>query len=1506
MDVIDVNGLGSDYTSIKNAGPVGMPNPLETAGIISRFTYWWVNPIVSLGTKRPLEIDDSFLVLDADEARNITSSLKANWEKERISAKEKSKQPQLYRSLIRTFWSPIIRSGIVGLLESAVRIGGAVFIGLLTQYFDEESDISLKQALWYAGGVTMTSALFLWTHHYLFFTTMRMGMTMRTSCMGLVFNKTLEMNHETLATTTTGHLVNMMSNDVTRFDQLCPFVHYTWIAPLELSVIAYLSYNEVGASCFVGIGILMLLLPFQVFSSRFFAKLRGKATLLTDERVKKMGEVLTGVRVMKMYAWENSFAKVVGAVRAEEMTHVRKAAFMKGTNLAFFFASPSIVSCAIFVTYHLTGGQLTAKKVFTVLSLLSVLALTLTLFVPFAVQGLAEIRVSLTRMEAYLMMENKTTLSDLDQRLARDQGGLHSNDEMLAHRRDTGRSVHSLDIGEKGVYVQNLCAVWRIDENNAHAKKTRARLEKKKKRKENRQREINEGNGMKSKSRRLMRTASVRLSESMSSLFGKSTISITPLSSKHSNQQTPRNDACEGESDKTPPVERESEIFDSVVHPGTNNADTDIDENIKVDPIESNVVTVRALRDISVHVGPKSLLAVVGPVGAGKSTLLLTLLGELSASKGKSVVKGSVSYTSQEAWITGGTVRENILFGLPYEKKRYEDVTECCSLLTDFVQFPDGDDSELGERGINLSGGQKARISLARCIYRRADVYLLDDPLSAVDAAVGRSLFEDCINGFLRDKTRVLVTHQLQFLQKCDMILVLEDGVQRGLGNYEDLVSKGFDFSVLLHDDDEEDKEDKRELGGVVEIDNESENDRRISVLSHISGKSGKISDVSEGLNRYLNIGSGARGEGDVSRRSSVLGGVGADGVSTSPDEGNYSTDNDSVMSASIQKEDSEGLGRFRLIAREGKKAGVVTWDVYCKYFKAAKAPVLLLLLVISFVSAQSMLLVANWWLSQWADEGNKRNTDDSSAWIYSMMVLAVFVISLVRVIMFMAIVLRSNVTLHGTMFESVLRAPVSFYDSNPTGRILNRFSKDIGTMDDILPFTFYDFLQALFMVVGIVLMVVVIVPWVLLAIVPLVIAFIMLRRYFLPASRDIKRLEGIARSPIYSTYSSVLQGLPIIRAFKANDRVLDEFYLKLNTHTRMWFSFLVTQRWLGFRLDGLCCILITVTAFVCIPLKDTLDAGLVGLLLSYVLQLQGLFQWAVRQSAEVENLMTSTERVIEYSDLPREAPTATDYPLPSNWPAKGKLEFKNLTMRYSPFLPPVLKGVDVVIDAGQKIGIVGRTGAGKSSILAALFRLTEYETVPEGSGVFIDGVPTYKIGTHTLRSNISVIPQEPILFSGTVRSNLDPFNEHADDVLMKALYDVQLGDLVESMGKGLYSSITEDGGNLSIGQKQLFCLCRAILSHNKILIMDEATANVDNKTDQLISQTLRRLFADCTILTIAHRLNTIMDSDRVMVLSMGKVLEYDTPPRLLSTPGSAFKQLYEEMEKAHSHVDES
>ncbi|XP_064886770.1 multidrug resistance-associated protein 1 isoform X3 [Columba livia] len=872
-----------------------------------------------------------------------------------------------------------------------------------------------------------------------------------------------------------------------------------------------------------------------------------------------------------------------------------------------------------------------------------------------------------------------------------------------------------------------------------------------------------------------------------------------------------------------------------------------------------------SLNSINFTVPEGSLVAVVGQVGCGKSSLLSALLGEMDKKEGYVAVKGSVAYVPQQAWVQNATLEDNIIFGREMNESRYKRVIEACALLPDIEILPTGDKTEIGEKGVNLSGGQKQRVSLARAVYCNADVYLFDDPLSAVDAHVGKHIFEKVIGpkGILKNKTRVLVTHAINYLPQMDTILVMSEGEISELGSYQHLLKQDGAFAEFLRtyanaEQSMEDSDSDPSLEGTIQP---LETD-----ASSPSGKEGK--PVENGV--LVNEGRGKLIHRQLSNSSTYSRETGKSQQQSS--------------TAELQKPLAE-KNSWKLTEADTAKTGRVKATVYWEYMKAIGVFISFLSIFL-FMCNHIASLASNYWLSLWTDDpvvnGTQQYTDVRLG-VYGALGIsqgiAVFGYS-------MAVSIGgifASQHLHLNLLHNVLRSPMSFFERTPSGNLVNRFSKEIDTIDSAIPPIIKMFMGSTFNVIGACIIILLATPIAAVVIPPLGLVYLFVQRFYVATSRQLKRLESVSRSPVYSHFNETLLGASVIRAFEEQKRFIKQNDMKVDENQKAYYPSIVANRWLAVRLEyvGNCVVLFA--ALFAVIARNKLSAGLVGLSVSYSLQITAYLNWLVRMSSELEANIVAVERVKEYAEMEKEAEWSIEQTAPaSTWPEEGKVEFRGYGLRYREDLDLVLKNINVTINGGEKIGIVGRTGAGKSSLTLGLFRINE---AAKGE-ILIDGVNIAKIGLHDLRFKITIIPQDPVVFSGSLRMNLDPFDQHSDEDVWRSLELAHLKNFVSSLPDKLNHECAEGGENLSVGQRQLLCLARALLRKSKILVLDEATAAVDLETDKLIQSTIKSQFEECTVLTIAHRLNTIMDYTRVLVLDRGEVVECGSPDDLLQEKG--------------------
>ena len=1118
-------------------------------------------------------------------------------------------------------------------------------------------------------------------------------MRCRIACTSLVYRKVLTMSNKSLSETTTGHLVNLISNDTERFDQTMPFLPFLLIGPLKAIAIAFLVYQKLKWPGLVGVVSCVLTAPLFYVMGVAYRKFRRSMAEWTDKRVKVMNEIITGMRLIKMYGWEVPFAQTVKQLRLAESVQLMKTTNLRAFNSVFFFISTPLIMFIIISLYvHFIDQDkdpLTPANVFATLMLINVLRISVALFVPEAIKNGSECLISLARIEEFLLCEEH----------------------------------------------QNVAAMFGEKDDAAAA-------------------------GRPAK---------------------QGTVNTAPDADDGSAATAAAGSLKEGVMVEVKDV--------ACTWPGSH-------------------TTVLERLNLTVPTG--GLIGIMGSVGAGKSSFLSLLIGDLEKQGGSCHVGTRPTMVNQEVWLTSDTVQRNILFGRALDQERYEAVVDACCLASDFKQFAEGDQTVIGDRGITLSGGQKARIGLARACYEGGDLFLLDDPLSAVDCVVGRHIVNKCINGLLRNTTRILVTHQHQFLPLCDTVYEM-DPVRKTLVKTE---------AFPVADEAEEETEKKEEAAAAA--------------------PEGEAKDAAETM------------------------------------------------------------------SKEDRMTGAVTYKTYVEYFRHGGMCLAVLTLVLVAI-AQTGMLLTDVWLTRWVDRpaGDK---DDSFHYRYYAICLSVLVVvAAVRSGLFFHVAIKASTSMHNSMFRALVRLPMFFFDTNPTGRILNRFSKDVGQMDELLPWIFFDCVQQILICVGSIVMVCIFNPWVLLAAAPILAFFIYMRNYFIASGREVKRLEAQNRSPLYSCFSETISGVSTIRAYGRVRSLFGRYCAVQDDHTSAFYLFVMLNRWIGSRLDLASWFFIAMATIAAVLARDEMSSGQVAVSIAYAATLAGAAQWAVRQSAELENMMTATERVRLYATLEAEdgAAALADEPTKATktkkaqkkaqtkaWPSKGEVVFDEFSMRYREGLPLVLNKISFTVEPGMKVGVIGRTGAGKSSLMQAMFRLC-----PSAHGrIVIDGRDTATVPLDELRAGCSVIPQDPVLFTGTLRYNVDPFGRAASDrVIWKALEDVQLATAISSLPAKLEYDVKEGGKNFSVGQRQLICLARAILRENKVLIMDEATANVDPETDAVVQQTVRRQFEDCTVLTIAHRLNTVIDADRILVLAAGQVEAYGEPHALLEDKDSVLSKFVDQ-----------
>ncbi|XP_039751038.1 multidrug resistance-associated protein 1 isoform X2 [Pararge aegeria] len=1294
--------------------------PESASGFPSRLTFSWFDPLALTGFRRSLTESDLWALNPPDSSKEVVPKFDKFWErtlKKRENANgtkatysknsasvnfkpEKERKPaSILPALCLAFGGQFIFGALLKLINDILMFLSPQILKLLIRFVESKEPL-WKGYLYAVGLIACATAQTMLLAHY--FTRMYLvGMRIRTALTSAIYRKSLCISNSARKESTVGEIVNLMSVDAQRFVELTAYLNMIWSAPLQIALALYFLWGILGPSVLAGLAVMIVLIPVNGLIANRVKTLQIRQMKYKDERVKLMNEVLNGIKVLKMYAWEPSFEEQILKIRNKEMNVLKQTAYLNSATSFIWSCAPFLVSLMSFGCFVLVNDHevLDSKRAFVALSLFNILRFPLSML-PNVISNVVQTAVGIKRLNKFMNCEEL-------------------NVESVEH-----------DPKEPNpLVIENGHFTW---------------------------------------------------------------------------------------GDESQPT----------------------------------------LKNINIHIPRGSLVAVVGAVGSGKSSLLSALLGEMNKISGRVNTTGSVAYVSQQAWIQNATLQDNIIFGKPLEKSKYNNVINVCALKPDFEVLPGGDQTEIGEKGINLSGGQKQRVSLARAVYFDAENYYLDDPLSAVDSHVGKHIFDKVIgpSGLLKDKTRVWVTHNVSYLAQTDHILVLRDGEVSEAGTYQQLLEKKGAFAeFLLHHLSDAERTSPEELD---EIKQELES----KLGSEFQNKLQRARSLSESTSESEQPAAGDR-SGSVKRRT--------------PDA---TTPND-------LKE------KNKLIDAEKMETGSVKWSVYKHYLTsvgvAASAITILMNLVLQLFQVGS-----NYWLAKWSNDAEMMvngTVDKSRRDLYlgvygGLGVGQVVSVSVSSLALYLGTLAAARV-LHATLLAGVLRAPsIGFFDCTPVGRVLNRFSKDVDVLDNVLPMTLRGWTSCFFAVLGTLFVISFSTPIFVAVILPVGIVYYVIQRFYVATSRQLKRLESVSRSPIYSHFGESITGASTIRAYGVTQRFIEESERGVDHNQSCYYPSCIANRWLAVRLEMMGNLIIFFAALFCVLGRDTISPGLVGLSVSYALQITQTLNWLVRMTSEVETNIVAVERIKEYAETKQEAPWTVGSGPGSTWPETGALQLERLSLGYREG-EPALRDLTCAVAPRDKLGIVGRTGAGKSTLTLGLFRIVEAMS----GKILIDGIDISTIGLHQLRSRITIIPQDPVLFSGTLRMNLDPFGVYTDDEIWRSLEHAHLKTFVQGLQAGLLHEISEGGENLSVGQRQLVCLARALLRKTPLLVLDEATAAVDLETDELIQKTIRSEFASCTVLTIAHRLNTIMDSTRVMVLDRGQLVEFAPPQQLLQDKNSIF-----------------
>ncbi|XP_036432876.1 ATP-binding cassette sub-family C member 9 isoform X2 [Colossoma macropomum] len=1341
--------------------------------LLSKATYWWMNPLIIGAHKRPIELKKIGKLPIAMRALTNYLRLKDAYEEQRQNAEDLEKSPSIWRAMYRAFGRPILLSSTFRYMADLLGFAGPLCIsGIVEHLVNKTEVVRMNKTEDLPFGVYFMSSTQLLQNTYVlavllflalvlqrtflqasYYVTIETGINLRGALLAMIYNKILRLStsNMSMGEMTLGQINNLVAietNQLMWFLFLCPNL---WAMPVQIIMGVILLYYLLGFSALIGALVIVLLAPLQYLIATKLADTQKSTLDYSTDRLKKTTEILKGIKLLKLYAWENIFCDSVLETRGKELTSLRTFAFYTSMSIFMNAAIPIAAVLATFVTHaYISQSRLSPAEAFASLALFHILVTPLFLLstvVRFAVKAL----VSVQKLGEFLQSEE---IGD-----------------------DSWRN------GDMPVSLES------------YKKHPGARNRKQ------------------------------------------------PLRYQMDNYEQPLRRQL-----------RPTETEDVAVK--VNNAYFTWGSNMST------------LSDINIRIPTGQLTMIVGQVGCGKSSLLLAMLGEMQTHSGKvywsklpdsemfpdylSKNRYSVAYAAQKSWLLNATVEDNITFGSPFNKQRYKAVIDACSLQPDIDLLPFGDQTEIGERGINLSGGQRQRICVARALYQNTNIVFLDDPFSALDIHLSDHLMQEGILKFLQDdkRTVVLVTHKLQYLIHADWIIAMKDGSVLREGTLKDIQTHDVElyehWKTLMNRQDQELEKD-------TDIESQTTLERKTLRRAFYSREAkNQIDDEDE--------------------------------------EEEEEEDEDDNMSTTT--------------SRRSK----IPWKV-CWCYLSSGGFLLVFLMVTSKLAKHSVMVAIDYWLADWTssapNEPNSSFSLDANTTNYTQnetmrndehrSYVPVFII-LCGAGIFLCLItslsveflgLSAATNLHHNLLNKIIHAPLRFFDVTPLGQILNRFSADTNIIDQHIPPTLESLTRSTLLCLSAIGIITFVTPVFVAALVPLAVAFYFIQKYFRVASKDLQDLDDSTQLPLLCHFSETAEGLTTIRAFRHEARFKQRMLELTDTNNTAYLFLSAANRWLEVRTDYLGAVIVLTAAVAAICSYHGLSSGLVGLGLTYALTVTNYLNWVVRNLADLEVQMAAVKKVNSFLTTESEnyEGSIDVSQVPEDWPQHGEIKIQDLCVRYDPMLKPVLKHVNAFINPGQKVGICGRTGSGKSSLSLAFFNMVD---VFEGK-IIIDGIDICKLPLQTLRSRLSIILQDPVLFSGSIRFNLDPERTCSDDRLWEALEIAQLKNMVKALPGGLDAVITEGGENFSVGQRQLFCLARAFVRKSSILIMDEATASIDMATENILQKVVMTAFADRTVVTIAHRVHTILTADLVIVMKRGNILEYGKPETLMEQEDGMF-----------------
>ena len=1425
-----------------------------SANCISKLFYHWAFRIIRLSHKVKICIPHLGVLKGPHSSSNFMKYFYYVYND--LGYRNKS----LVLTIFRTNMWRVIWVLVLGLLSTGVNVGQMIIFKQYVALFkDDIQDTELKWFLYYGVGFLLTKLINIFISKKIIEHQNYVGFKAGVELNCVIFDKLLVVNPSSRHNKAeTGEIVNYVqvdSNQLIRFVTMSP-----QLLTIPISIIAYsaLLFLYVGFAFFYGLIVLIIFLILNYIMQKTFKKLQKIRQGNMDKRLRMTTAILFNLKVLKLYAWDNFFLDQLNALREIELSTIKKIFSFRNLNQTLFWLSPVMTTVTTIGVYEYLNNDKAVENIFVSIGVLNSLQEPVR-SIAMIYTTLLETLISMKRIERFLKQddvdENKVMYNDektiSDGIAIKIEKGIFSwgaeQKDILNSPDNEDRPISLIlrDINftvKKGEFV---CVIGEV------------------------------GSGK-------------------SSLLNAILNNMIQVGPKEYKKLLALHEGEENRKESTIQIVPEGKVSDALKD----------DEEKKLN--ENN-------NDINTQIGDN----------------------EDESSYNKVYVNGSIAYVCQTSWIQNNTLKNNIVFFHPFDEEKYNNVLRISELLPDLQILKGGDMTEIGEKGINLSGGQKARVSIARALYSDADIYLLDDPISALDAHVGRNIMNNCICDYLKDKTRILVTHAIQFCDKADRIIYMKDGRINWEGDFHELSKQSF-YKKMMAKKDKKEKDLRNSRSGDISYCDVKDEDIGNEVVENVpTGERKTITehfqDLKKGVEEHSFMIEKDEDEKVIQpltveketeeKKSNELdleNNEQEEQKEQKEQKENKENENENeIKTTEPEKQENkqivignkEKAGEVKRITRDEDRAkGKLEGNVYTTYFKNNGGCCFVFGLLSILIIWQGLKCYSDIWLVNWKDSssGSDKGMDWFNFGIYSGLGVSAAIFVYLRLLVIYIGSISNSRSIHQNMLSHLVRAPINLYhDTVPKGQIFNRLSNDMWKIDIGESFMFYNVTSYSFNLIGQIAVCGIYQPYCLILVPFIVIFGLLVMRYYLNCSRELSRLEGISRSPILNAVNETVAGALTIRAFKLSSFFTDEFRGKADNFLKTRIFLVGIMNWYTLMLDFLSFSFIIFLVVFSIVFRTDFKPAIIGILLTYCVQIQDELVRYLTCRSNLENDMVGLERCLAYTRIISEKPEhmKIDETL-ENWPTEGGIKFENYSVQYRPDTEIVLKNLSFEIEPKQKIGIVGRTGSGKSTIALCLFRILEAK---EGK-ILIDDTDISEIGLNKLRSNLTIIPQDPTLMEGSLRYNIDPLGKHTDKEIEEIMKEIGFWYICErnieenkdkpDEEKGLNMIITEDGGNISIGERQLICITRAILRKSKIIVMDEATASIDVNTENIIQKAISNLLSDSTILTIAHRIKTVMNSDKILVLESGQVKEFDSPKVLLSNKKSMFYEFYTNLNK--------